>query len=222
MLHRNSALKALFAAQEQQFNARFDAQEQRQDDFEARMDRFETRMDRMEDKLDKVLELVAIQHGERASTARFWKACSVVHANCYCACGSHQEFFSLISAHEEADVWLLKTPNILWICTDQQRYDTIGALGNPYVSTPNIDSLVAEGVAFTHAYCQSPICTPSRASFLTGMYPERDAREQRRKRFLSRDLSAGNAQPPRRHRLRLWVDWKTSPRECLPTGWNRA
>ncbi len=65
----------------------------------------------------------------------------------------------------------VETPNILWICTDQQRYDTIGALENPYVSTPNIDSLVADGVAFTHAYCQSPICTPSRASFLTGMYP---------------------------------------------------
>ncbi len=64
-----------------------------------------------------------------------------------------------------------KTPNILWICTDQQRYDTIGVLGNSHVSTPNIDSLVEEGVAFTHAYCQSPICTPSRASFLTGMYP---------------------------------------------------
>jgi len=62
-------------------------------------------------------------------------------------------------------------PNILWICTDQQRYDTIGALGNSYVSTPNIDRLVAEGVTFTHAYCQSPICTPSRAGFLTGQYP---------------------------------------------------
>jgi arylsulfatase len=61
-------------------------------------------------------------------------------------------------------------PNILWICTDQQRFDTIGALGNAYVSTPNIDRLIAEGVAFTHAYCQSPICTPSRASFLTGQY----------------------------------------------------
>ena len=61
-------------------------------------------------------------------------------------------------------------PNILWICTDQQRFDTIGALGNPHVSTPNIDRLVREGTAFTHAYCQSPICTPSRASFLTGMY----------------------------------------------------
>ena len=62
-------------------------------------------------------------------------------------------------------------PNILWICTDQQRYDTIGALGNPHVSTPTIDRLVRQGIAFERAYCQSPICTPSRASFLTGMYP---------------------------------------------------
>lgn len=62
-------------------------------------------------------------------------------------------------------------PNILWICTDQQRYDTIHALNNPHIHTPNLDRLVAEGVAFTHAFCQSPICTPSRASFLTGMYP---------------------------------------------------
>lgn len=64
-------------------------------------------------------------------------------------------------------------PNILWICTDQQRYDTISALGNPHVSTPNLDRLAEQGVSFTHAYCQSPICTPSRASFLTGMYPSR-------------------------------------------------
>ncbi len=62
-------------------------------------------------------------------------------------------------------------PNILWICTDQQRYDTIGALNNPHLRTPNIDRLVATGVSFERAYCQSPICTPSRASFLTGMYP---------------------------------------------------
>ena len=62
-------------------------------------------------------------------------------------------------------------PNILWICTDQQRYDTIGALNNPQVRTPNIDRLLAEGLAFERAFCQSPICTPSRGSFLTGMYP---------------------------------------------------
>ena len=62
-------------------------------------------------------------------------------------------------------------PNILWICTDQQRFDTIRALGNPHLRTPNVDRLVETGVAFSHAHCQTPICTPSRASFLTGMYP---------------------------------------------------
>ncbi len=66
-----------------------------------------------------------------------------------------------------------RRPNILWYCTDQQRFDTIGALGNPHVVTPTIDALVADGVALTHAYCQSPICTPSRSSFMTGMYPSR-------------------------------------------------
>ena len=65
----------------------------------------------------------------------------------------------------------MQKPNILWICTDQQRYDTIGALGNDHICTPNIDRMVAEGVAFIRAYSQSPICTPSRASFLTGRYP---------------------------------------------------
>lgn len=62
-------------------------------------------------------------------------------------------------------------PNILWICTDQQRFDTIEALGNPHIRTPNLDRLAASGVAFANVYCQSPICTPSRASFLTGCYP---------------------------------------------------
>ena len=64
-----------------------------------------------------------------------------------------------------------RRPNILWICTDQQRYDTLGAQGNRHVSTPRLDELWNSGTAFTHAYCQSPICTPSRASFLTGTYP---------------------------------------------------
>jgi len=63
------------------------------------------------------------------------------------------------------------SPNILWLCTDQQRFDTIAALGAPGYHTPNLDRLCREGVTFTHAYCQNPICTPSRASFLTGLYP---------------------------------------------------
>ena len=62
-------------------------------------------------------------------------------------------------------------PNILWICTDQQRFDTIRALGNEYAQTPHLDQLIEQGTAFNHAYCQSPVCAPSRASFLTGRYP---------------------------------------------------
>ncbi len=64
-----------------------------------------------------------------------------------------------------------KQPNILWICTDQQRFDTLGCMGNRFVNTPNLDRLAAEGALFTKAFCQNPICTPSRASFLSGRYP---------------------------------------------------
>jgi arylsulfatase len=64
-----------------------------------------------------------------------------------------------------------RPPNILWYCTDQQRWDTIGALTQPQISTPQVDALAASGTAFLRAYTQSPICTPARACFLTGRYP---------------------------------------------------
>jgi len=66
---------------------------------------------------------------------------------------------------------MTKRPNILWYCSDQQRFDTIAALGNPHIHTPRLDQFMAQSVTFTHAFCQTPICSPSRASFLTGMYP---------------------------------------------------
>jgi arylsulfatase len=62
-------------------------------------------------------------------------------------------------------------PNILWYCTDQQRFDTIGALNNPHINTPRLDAFMQQSTTFTHAFCQAPICTPSRSSFLTGSYP---------------------------------------------------
>ena len=62
-------------------------------------------------------------------------------------------------------------PNILWICTDQQRFDTLGCYGNTFVRTPNLDRLAEAGTLFENAFSQSPVCTPSRASFLTGRYP---------------------------------------------------
>ena len=62
-------------------------------------------------------------------------------------------------------------PNVLWVCSDQQRWDTLGCYGNSTVRTPHIDALAAKGMLFERAFCQSPICTPSRGSFLTGRYP---------------------------------------------------
>ena len=61
--------------------------------------------------------------------------------------------------------------NILWICTDQQRMDTLGCYGNTLVHTPNLDRLSSLGVRFTNTYSQCPVCAPSRGSFLTGRYP---------------------------------------------------
>ena len=62
-------------------------------------------------------------------------------------------------------------PNIILIITDQQRYDTIKALGFPYMETPNLDRLVEEGVTFTNCHITAPSCAPSRASLFTGYYP---------------------------------------------------
>jgi arylsulfatase len=62
-------------------------------------------------------------------------------------------------------------PNIILIITDQQRFDTIQALGFPCMDTPNLDRLVNEGVTFTNCHITAPSCAPSRASLFTGYYP---------------------------------------------------
>ena len=61
--------------------------------------------------------------------------------------------------------------NVLFIWTDQQRPDTIGAYGNAKIQTPHVDRLAASGTLFEQAYCTQPVCSPSRASVLTGLYP---------------------------------------------------
>ena len=65
----------------------------------------------------------------------------------------------------------MNRPNIILIMTDQQRYDTIGALGFPYMQTPVLDRLVREGVSFDQCHCAAPSCVPSRASFFNLQYP---------------------------------------------------
>lgn len=61
-------------------------------------------------------------------------------------------------------------PNILFLLTDDQRPDTIRALGNPQIETPHLDQLVSRGMHFTRATCSYPICVISRAEILSGMH----------------------------------------------------
>ncbi|MFA5687529.1 MAG: sulfatase-like hydrolase/transferase, partial [Kiritimatiellales bacterium] len=63
----------------------------------------------------------------------------------------------------------MKKPNILFLFTDQQRFDMIAALGNPVIKTPALDRLVREGTAFTRAYSPSPVCISGRCSLITGL-----------------------------------------------------
>ncbi len=76
-----------------------------------------------------------------------------------------------------------RPPNGLFLLTDDQRPDTIGALGNPLIHTPHLDGLVRRGTAFTRAVSPNPLCVPSRAEILTGcsgfrngILPERSSR----------------------------------------------
>lgn len=62
-------------------------------------------------------------------------------------------------------------PNIVFIITDQQRYDTIAELGFDYMLTPNLDKLTRQGTAFENMYITAPSCAPSRASLFSGVYP---------------------------------------------------
>ncbi len=62
-------------------------------------------------------------------------------------------------------------PNLLFIFTDEQRQDTLGVYGNKRIKTPNLDNLASVSVVFKRAYVTQTVCTPSRASIMTGLYP---------------------------------------------------
>jgi len=71
-------------------------------------------------------------------------------------------FISKLNANSE------KAPNLLFIMTDQQRFDALSYAGNKILNTPNMDRLAREGAWFENAYTQCAVCTPARASMLTG------------------------------------------------------
>ena len=65
----------------------------------------------------------------------------------------------------------LRKPNLLFIFTDQQRADTMRCYGNEYIDTPHLNALADKSFVFEKAYVSQPVCSPSRATMLCGLYP---------------------------------------------------
>jgi len=69
------------------------------------------------------------------------------------------------------NISIAQKPNVIYILTDQWRASAFGYAGDPNVKTPQIDKFAKEAVCFTNAVSVCPVCTPYRASLLTGKYP---------------------------------------------------
>jgi arylsulfatase A-like enzyme len=63
-----------------------------------------------------------------------------------------------------------RPPNIVMVLVDDMRWDEMRVAGHPFIDTPNMDRLAREGARFTNAFATTPLCSPSRAGFLTGQY----------------------------------------------------
>lgn len=96
----------------------------------------------------------------------------------------HAYFYWILTAIGFATLMLLsfkkkdiqeapRQPNIIFLLTDDQRYDALGVMGNPIIQTPHMDKLASEGILFQNAYVTTSICAVSRASLLSGQYESR-------------------------------------------------
>ena len=79
----------------------------------------------------------------------------------------------LVSCQAEQPREVQTPPNIIFLLTDDQRWDAMGAMGNPIIQTPEMDQLAQEGILFRNAFVTTPICCTSRASILSGQYARR-------------------------------------------------
>ena len=84
---------------------------------------------------------------------------------------TRRQFLGTLAATQAVRGSAAGRPNILVIITDQQRASMLSCAGNPYVKTPNLDSLAQAGARFERAYVANPVCSPSRTSLITGRMP---------------------------------------------------
>jgi len=93
-------------------------------------------------------------------------------------------------------------PNILFITSDQQHWNTIGAY-NKEIKTPNLDRLVNAGTCFKRAYTVNPTCTPTRASFITGKYPSQHGAWTLGTKLMENEYTIGNQLTANNYRTAL-------------------
>lgn len=96
---------------------------------------------------------------ENIHIAFYFAICSILLISCNDS--SDQESDQAESAH----------PNIVFILSDDQAWTDYGFIGHPYIKTPHIDQLARESLTFTRGYVTAPVCSPSLASIITGLYP---------------------------------------------------
>ena len=100
-------------------------------------------------------------------------------------------------------------PNILFVLTDQQRQDSMACYGNDWITTPNLNSIAERSFVFENAYVTQPVCTPSRASIMTGLYPHAVGLHRNNIPLPCR-LSHYRRKDQRR--LLHWLLWQVAPR----------
>jgi arylsulfatase A-like enzyme len=111
-----------------------------------------------------------------------------------------------------ATIGASRQPDVVLVAADEWRGDVLGHLGNPAAITPHLDALVArEAVSFARAFCQAPVCTPSRCSFLTGWYPH-----VRGHRTMHHMLQPDEPMLLRVLRAHGWIVWWGGKNDAVP------
>lgn len=91
--------------------------------------------------------------------------------------------------------------NLLYILSDEHNKEMLGCYNHPVVKTPNLDKLAEEGVRFTNAYCNSPVCVPSRASLATGRYVHETGNWDNAKPYIGEHPSWGHRLVDQGHKV---------------------
>jgi N-acetylglucosamine-6-sulfatase len=116
-----------------------------------------------------------------------------------------------------------RRPNVLFVLVDDLRWDDLGVAGHPFVQTPNIDRLAAEGARFLNAFATTPLCSPSRASILTGQYARTNGIVDNTARDSASHRLASVAIPLQQagYRTGFFGKWHMGNDDSRRPGWSR-